>query len=138
VTLLFVNLGFLFAVDRSQFLAFFFLAGAVLWIYVFVVEGIPTFLQARHWMRGTTKARAIIIDRREEEAVTREDYRYGGSTMTYVLILQVVDQPEVPELNNRFILADVSYRLFNKYARKDSVVISYATGSPLTLILQGE
>jgi hypothetical protein len=103
-----------------------------------IPNGRSALVQNRDWRRGTTKARATIVDRREEEIITPEDYRYGGSTTIYVLILQVDDQPEVPELDGRFIRADVSRRIFNRYARKDSVVIYYATHSPLTFILQGE
>jgi hypothetical protein len=103
-----------------------------------IVKGIPTLVQNRDWMRGATKARATIVDRREEQTITAFDYKYGGYTMTYELILQVDDQPEVPELDGRFIRAEVSKRIFNRYARKDSVVIYYATHSPLTFILRGE
>ncbi len=103
-----------------------------------IVNGIPTLVQNRDWMRGATKAHATIVGRREEQIITAFDYKYGGYTTTYELILQVDDQPEVPELDGRFIRADVSERIFNRYARKDSVVIYYATHSPLTFILRGE
>ena len=106
-------------------------------IYV-LVNGITTLVQNRDWMRGTTKGCATIIDRLEEQIITSFDYKYGGYTITYALILQVDDQPEVPELDGRFIRAGVSKRIFSRHARKDSVVIYYATHSPLTFILQGE
>jgi hypothetical protein len=106
-------------------------------IYMFL-SGVLTHVQNRDWMRGAAKAHATIIDRREEQIITAFDYKYGGYTMTYELIIQVNDQPEVPELDGCYIRVDVSKRIFDKYARKDHVVIYYATQSPLTLILRGE
>jgi hypothetical protein len=102
------------------------------------MEGILTLVQNLDWIRGATKARATIVDRREEQTINALDYKYGGYTMTYKLILQVDDQPEVPELDGLFIRVDVSKRIFNRYARKESVVIYYATHSPLTFIIRGE
>jgi hypothetical protein len=103
-----------------------------------VMTGISTFIKNQNWMRGATKARATIIDRREEQTITAIDYKYGGYTMTYGFILRVDDRPEVSELNGRLIWADVSEGIFKKYAGRDSVVIYYATDSPLTFILKGE
>jgi hypothetical protein len=102
------------------------------------VGGVRTHVRNRAWMRGAVKAHATITDSRKEQIITTLDYKYGGYTMTYSLILQVKDQPEVPELDGRIIRADVSKRVFNRYARKDNVVIYYATHSPLTFILKGE
>jgi hypothetical protein len=127
----------LFDICGGLFGVLFTLAMGVGSIYM-IVTGIPILVQNRDWMRGTTKARATIVDRREEQTITALDYEYGGYTPTYELILQVDDQPEVPELDGRFIRADVSKRIFNRYAREDSVIIYYATHSPLTFILQGE
>ena len=99
-----------------------------------LAKGIDTFTQNQDWMKGATKAHVSIVDRREDQ------YEYDQYTniMTYDLILQVDDKPEIPELNDRFIRAEVSKRIFNKYAPKSSAVIYYATDSPLTFILQGE
>jgi predicted permease len=102
------------------------------------VEGVRTHVQNRAWMRGAVKARATIVDRWKEQIITTLDYRYGGSTMTYNLVLQVKDQPGVVEFEGRFIHVDVGKRIFKRYARKDSVVIHYANHSPLTFILRGE
>jgi hypothetical protein len=103
-----------------------------------MASGISTSIRNRKWMRGTAKACATIVDRQVEETITAFDYKYGGSTLMYKLILQVDDQPGVPEFDGRFIRADVSKRTFNRYARKDGVIIHYATHSPLTFILRGE
>ena len=102
------------------------------------VEGVGTHVRNRAWMRGAVKARATIVDRWKEQIVTTFDYKYGGSTMTYNLVLQVRDQPGVAEFEGRFIHVDVGKRIFKRYARKDSVVIHCATSSPLTFILRGE
>jgi hypothetical protein len=103
-----------------------------------VVAGISTLVRNQNWMRGTKKARATIVDRIEEQTITAFDYKYGGCTITYELILRVEGQPEVPELDGRLIRADVSKRIFNRYARRDSAVIYYDTHSPLTFVLRGE
>jgi hypothetical protein len=102
------------------------------------VEGVQTHVQNRAWMRGAVKARATIVDGWQEQIVTTFDYKYGGYTMTYSLVLQVKDEPGVAEFEGRFIHVDVSKRIFKRYARKDSVVIHYANHSPLTFILRGE
>ena len=102
------------------------------------VEGVRTHVQNRTWMRGAVKAHATIVDRWKEQIITTLDYKYGGSTMTYNLVLQVKDQPGVTEFDGRFIHVSVGKRIFKRYARKDSVVIHYATQSPLTFILRGE
>ena len=130
------------AIDLSNlfgvlFYALFALVQAAISILM-IMNGMAIYAQNQSWMRGATEARAAIIDRREQQIITEFDYQYGGYTVAYELILQVEGQPEVPELSGRFIQADVSARIFKKYARKDSVVIYYATQSPLTLILRGE
>ncbi len=119
------------------FFALFALVQAAISILM-IMNGMAIYAHNQSWMRGATEARAAIIDRREQQTITAFDYQYGGYTVTYELILQVEGQPEVPELSGRFIQADVSERIFRKYARKDRVVIYYATQSPLTLILHGE
>ena len=130
------------AIDLSNlfgllFFALFALVHAAISILV-IMNGMAIYVHNQSWMRGATEARAAIIDRREQQTITEFDYEYGGYTVTYELILQVEGQPGVPELSGRFIQADVSERIFRKYARKDRVVIYYATQSPLTLILHGE
>ena len=127
----------LFGFCGGLFGVLFTLAAGVGSIYT-IVKGMTILVQNRDGMRGTTKGCATIIDRLEEQIITSFDYKYGGYTITYALILQVDDQPEVPELDGRFIRAGVSKRIFSRHARKDSVVIYYATHSPLTFILQGE
>jgi hypothetical protein len=106
-------------------------------IYI-ISTGVPIFIRNREWMRHTTKARATIIDRQKEQIITSDDYKYGGYTMSYALILKVNDRPEVPELDGRLIRANVSEQIFKRCTRKSSVIIYYATHSPLTFILWGE
>lgn len=104
-----------------------------------LTEGLSILVKRRHWRRRTSKARASIIDTLTEESFASEmDYNYNVLTISYFLIMRVDDHLGVPELDDRFIRAEVSQRIFNRYARKRSAVIYYATHSPLALILRGE
>jgi hypothetical protein len=127
----------LFDICGGLFVVLCFLFLGVSCIYM-MMNGILTFVQNRDWMKGSTKARATIVDRRKEQTITALDYKYGGYTMIYEFILRVDNRPEVPELDGRLIRVDVSESIFKKYVGKDSVVIYYATDSPLTFILKGE
>lgn len=100
--------------------------------------GMATLVRYQTWLGGAARARAAIVDRQEKQIVIGSD-KYGEYTGTaYELILHVDDHPEVPELDGRFIRADVSKRVFRRYTRKRTAVIHYAPDSPLTFVLQGE
>jgi hypothetical protein len=101
-------------------------------------NGISTHIQNLDWKRGSTKAHANIVDRQEEQTITADDYKYGGYTLTYELVLRVNDQAQAPELAGRFIRASVGKRIYAKYAWRDSAIIHYATHAPLTFLLHGE
>jgi hypothetical protein len=127
----------LISICGGLFAVLFFFAFGVGTIFL-IKNGLSWYNETADWMRSATKSHATIIDIQENKVITQMDYRYGGYTMKYYLILQVNDQPAVQELDGRVIRVEVSKRIFDRYARKDRVVIYFDKSSPLTFILEGE
>lgn len=99
------------------------------------LDGVSQLTQWNRWISGTAQTHAKVLEKKEDSFDGSYD---EGTCYTYEFALDVTPLMTADDLDEQFVWASVSKRIYDRYAAGDMVLVHYLAASPLTFMIEGE